>query len=172
MIRRPPISTRTDTLFPYTTLFRSHAESNDRRWRAHGADTRPLPGRTAHRWPPCSCVPRPPSAAQPTSRWRDPAVRRFFPKAAPLPARQQTALQWTMRRCGGAFRCGRYQSAVSSAYIVQFVIPHDGKREKVPAFAGWRQLTEIGRASCRERVCQYVWLSVGAVYLKKKNNTK
>src|SRR3546814_20906734 len=26
MIRRPPISTRTDTLFPYTTLFRSGAE--------------------------------------------------------------------------------------------------------------------------------------------------
>src|SRR3546814_15912614 len=25
MIRRPPISTRTDTLFPYTTLFRLHA---------------------------------------------------------------------------------------------------------------------------------------------------
>src|SRR3546814_7277368 len=25
MIRRPPISTRTDTLFPYTTLFRSIA---------------------------------------------------------------------------------------------------------------------------------------------------
>src|SRR3546814_9648386 len=25
MIRRPPRSTRTDTLFPYTTLFRSHA---------------------------------------------------------------------------------------------------------------------------------------------------
>src|SRR3546814_9019153 len=25
MIRRPPISTRTDTLFPYTTLFRSPA---------------------------------------------------------------------------------------------------------------------------------------------------
>src|SRR3546814_1115973 len=24
MIRRPPRSTRTDTLFPYTTLFRSH----------------------------------------------------------------------------------------------------------------------------------------------------
>src|SRR3546814_16438599 len=27
---------------------------------------------------------------------------------------------------------------------------------------------EIGRASCRERVCQYVWISVGAVSLKKK----
>src|SRR3546814_7326956 len=28
MIRRPPRSTRTDTLFPYTTLFRSAAPSN------------------------------------------------------------------------------------------------------------------------------------------------
>src|SRR3546814_15596906 len=27
MIRRPPRSTRTDTLFPYTTLFRSHDQS-------------------------------------------------------------------------------------------------------------------------------------------------
>src|SRR3546814_18747902 len=27
MIRRPPRSTRTDTLFPYTTLFRSEEES-------------------------------------------------------------------------------------------------------------------------------------------------
>src|SRR3546814_6134608 len=35
MIRRPPRSTRTDTLFPYTTLFRSgggrEAEAGDRR---------------------------------------------------------------------------------------------------------------------------------------------
>src|SRR3546814_17191481 len=31
MIRRPPISTRTDTLFPYTTLFRSPY-----RWLTHG----------------------------------------------------------------------------------------------------------------------------------------
>src|SRR3546814_17932137 len=29
MIRRPPRSTRTDTLFPYTTLFRSLADAND-----------------------------------------------------------------------------------------------------------------------------------------------
>src|SRR3546814_10706522 len=33
MIRRPPISTRTDTLFPYTTLFRSR---RDRRRRQSG----------------------------------------------------------------------------------------------------------------------------------------
>src|SRR3546814_15173694 len=29
MIRRPPRSTRTDTLFPYTTLFRSQGDDND-----------------------------------------------------------------------------------------------------------------------------------------------
>src|SRR3546814_1511067 len=31
MIRRPPRSTRTDTLFPYTTLFRSYRQ-HDRTW--------------------------------------------------------------------------------------------------------------------------------------------
>src|SRR3546814_15237590 len=42
MIRRPPRSTRTDTLFPYTTLFRSHdllvgvmARGNARSLRRH-----------------------------------------------------------------------------------------------------------------------------------------
>src|SRR3546814_14188870 len=29
MIRRPPGSTRTDTLFPYTTLFRSHDRADE-----------------------------------------------------------------------------------------------------------------------------------------------
>src|SRR3546814_15365615 len=29
MIRRPPISTRTDTLFPYTTLFRSESDTQN-----------------------------------------------------------------------------------------------------------------------------------------------
>src|SRR3546814_16442521 len=47
MIRRPPRSTRTDTLFPYTTLFRSLASGPDLRrlqagqlgglWRVRGA---------------------------------------------------------------------------------------------------------------------------------------
>src|SRR3546814_7892433 len=36
MIRRPPRSTRTDTLFPYTTLFRSQEQ---RRCRAPGSST-------------------------------------------------------------------------------------------------------------------------------------
>src|SRR3546814_2698220 len=49
MILRPPISTRTDTLFPYTTLFRSPAARScstpsARRWRADAARSR----RSAH----------------------------------------------------------------------------------------------------------------------------
>src|SRR3546814_8400571 len=36
MIRRPPRSTRTDTLFPYTTLFRSDVCSSDLEWRTVG----------------------------------------------------------------------------------------------------------------------------------------
>src|SRR3546814_15919804 len=31
-------------------------------------------------------------------------------------------------------------------------------------------IAKIGRASCRERVCQYVWISVVAVTLKKKHH--
>src|SRR3546814_4409343 len=45
MIRRPPRSTRTDTLFPYTTLFRSPLGTRARRpaipRTAHGAGRRP-----------------------------------------------------------------------------------------------------------------------------------
>src|SRR3546814_14638515 len=39
MIRRPPRSTRTDTLFPYTTLFRSIRRSSPRRRPHHCAQT-------------------------------------------------------------------------------------------------------------------------------------
>src|SRR3546814_16023351 len=35
MIRRPPRSTRTDTLCPYTTLFRSHIGQPDQRRQLH-----------------------------------------------------------------------------------------------------------------------------------------
>src|SRR3546814_4444219 len=43
MIRRPPRSTRTDTLFPYTTLVRSdvHVSRLGRNSAARGADLRP-----------------------------------------------------------------------------------------------------------------------------------
>src|SRR3546814_5310678 len=51
MLRRPPRSTRTDTLFPYTTLFRSSGVAQglpDRRCflgRLHGPRTRPASGK-------------------------------------------------------------------------------------------------------------------------------
>src|SRR3546814_17772002 len=50
MIRRPPRSTRTDTLFPYTTLFRSTEESDDRR-RDQYIDERARSEDFAHRIP-------------------------------------------------------------------------------------------------------------------------
>src|SRR3546814_3116808 len=38
MIRRPPRSTRTDTLFPYTTLFRSQGNQSNRNRGRYGQD--------------------------------------------------------------------------------------------------------------------------------------
>src|SRR3546814_18021857 len=45
--------------------------------------------------------------------------------------------------------------------------PHNGERYLLPSDSDV-PCSEIGRASCRERVCQYVSISVVAVSLKKK----
>src|SRR3546814_18692458 len=106
MIRRPPRSTRTDTLFPYTTLFRSVD---------HAAE-----------------------AARP----------------------------------GGVDDRRRDRAAIEGRDVAADQHPVIGDDD-----AGGRiELTEaakhpggkIGRASCRERVCQDVSISVVAVLLKKK----
>src|SRR3546814_8775768 len=47
MIRRPPRSTRTDTLFPYTTLFRSEARAGADRCAAIGLGGQRRDARTA-----------------------------------------------------------------------------------------------------------------------------
>src|SRR3546814_540360 len=44
MIRRPPRSTRTDTLFPYTTLFRSRVAAGPAAARLDGPAARPPAG--------------------------------------------------------------------------------------------------------------------------------
>src|SRR3546814_11364625 len=52
MIRRPPRSTRTDTLFPYTTLCRSNIDvmpEEDERWSAEGEGDFPFDRGTAFR---------------------------------------------------------------------------------------------------------------------------
>src|SRR3546814_2906633 len=69
MLWRPPISTRTDTLFPYTTLFRSTA-SDPRLQRTHVAGIR-LADRL---WPRLGAVERRPSLAADAGA----GARRFF----------------------------------------------------------------------------------------------
>src|SRR3546814_19474433 len=103
MIRRPPRSTRTDTLFPYTTLFRS-------------------------------------------------GVLGVVPDDE-------------NRHVGGHRRVTEgVHDALSHLGV--------GDRPDVGVDVREERVEEIGRASCRERVCQYGWFSVVAVSLKKKNRTK
>src|SRR3546814_366948 len=52
MIRQPPRSTRTDTLFPYTTLFRSHRAGRRSGWASGPARPR-ASSRAEHRRVPC-----------------------------------------------------------------------------------------------------------------------
>src|SRR3546814_17918423 len=83
MIRRPPRPTRTDTLFPYTTLFRTpHAHRLHGNAALCGADAR--------------CAPR-----------RGASDRgRLYPAAAPRPARQEGAAE-RRPRLGGRPRPAR-----------------------------------------------------------------
>src|SRR3546814_13236413 len=79
MIRRPPRATRTDTLFPYTTLFRSDRGVR----RARGAPRPARPRRRRHH-----ALPAPPRAprarlrAHP-DRWRHRRLRRHGAGRAP-----------------------------------------------------------------------------------------
>src|SRR3546814_15246797 len=79
----------------------------------------------------------------------DPAFERFV---AALMDREVTP---TLRMPAGTDVAG-YKSAL----LVRFANPALRPRT-------W-QIAKIGRASCRERVCQYVSISVVAVTLKKK----
>src|SRR3546814_8449294 len=75
MIRRPPRSTRTDTLFPYTTLFRSPRPAGGGRRLALQPAADAQRGRTAVQ---CARAARPDrQAATPAGRTRD-QFRRLF----------------------------------------------------------------------------------------------
>src|SRR3546814_10995163 len=109
MIRRPPSSTLTDPLFPYTTLFRSrHRRRADR--------ARPVRLR-AIRW------------------------KRARPSASPIVTRHG-------RRAGGVF------TGAVAAYMAIMETTHLGKPAPMPASP--EAARQIGGASGRERVCQYV----------------
>src|SRR3546814_14799404 len=111
MIRRPPRSTRTDTLFPYTTLFRS-------------------------------CRPSPGSGNPRRQETGDGAV-----PAAVIVALIVVAVP----RCpiGAAFGCAITPPLV--ARLRPLGCAFDGR-----FFAFGRTFGKIGRASCKERVWQYV----------------
>src|SRR3546814_13365767 len=113
MIRRPPRSTRTDTLFPYTTLFRSDTVAlSQRAW-----FPRPrLPGDVGIR---CADATRLP-------RWL-----KSRPKHHPLP-HPETPM------------------ALHDSVLDTIGDPPIIKLQRLPP------KHEIGRASCRERVCQHV----------------
>src|SRR3546814_7331320 len=74
MIRRPPRSTRTDTLLPYTTLFRSRAPSR-----------LPVPARVWH-LPPRARASTGLASAAPRARPPPPPARAALAAAGPAPA--------------------------------------------------------------------------------------
>src|SRR3546814_17475754 len=114
MIRRPPRSTRTDTLFPYTTLFRSLAAI---------AFTKASNSASAgFRW----------LFAQ--SQWWALLVT---PSVFAL-------LAWAT---SGVLRVTR-GSGIPQAIAALTVSDETFRKQQL-------SLPEIGRASCRERVCQY-----------------
>src|SRR3546814_4539974 len=90
MIRRPPRSTRTDTLFPYTTLFRSASPSSS----CEAMHEQSLPGSPscAHSastilaksdWPhPASATPAPPANSS-DKRMRCGFIVEYLPKTGP-----------------------------------------------------------------------------------------
>src|SRR3546814_15685860 len=122
MKRRPPRSTRTDTLFPYTTLFRSPPQSVSE-----------LPARA--RSPACSCTAiDAPARVADRGRRSAPLRRAVHVPVSGAGARSSTGIQGPCRLLvGDRIACARVHTWLSA-----------------------RRLLEIGRASCRERVCQYV----------------
>src|SRR3546814_15105291 len=109
MIRRPPRSTRTDTLFPYTTLFRSSCAFK-------------APPKDGHVEIACYSFPE---------------------------------------------NEGRGVATAMAQKLIDLVLHHDPSLI-ISAQTPSHESAEIGRASCRERVCQRVDLG-GRRIIKKKN---
>src|SRR3546814_17517364 len=116
MHRRPPISTLTDTRFPYTTLFRSAAAAAQSRRELKVISFAATPASTGG------------AAKAPTGG-------NMFVSDSPnyLPA--------------NSYAKARVIVGVDAASNVQ------SQSDPLPVVL---RIVEIGRASCRERVCQYV----------------
>src|SRR3546814_9922625 len=140
MIRRPPRSTRTDTLFPYTTLFRSVAAMNAR-WGVCAVE-RQVQGQAEH----CG-----------------------WPMTWPMTGKELGMEHQQSWFAGIDWGSQDHQVHVSDAAGVRLgarSFPHDGAglaamAEGILAVTGARPedvavaIAKIGRAACRERVCPY-----------------
>src|SRR3546814_20742978 len=116
MIRRPPRSTRTDTLFPYTTLFRSariRGSSPEHRLAVRQAESASI---IADMLP-----------------W----FEEMLPKL-PRGSNTAEAIRYTLNHWKG---------------LIRFL---DDGRIELDNNPAERSIRQVGRASGRERVCQYV----------------
>src|SRR3546814_15501767 len=129
MIRRPPRSTRTDTLFPYTTLFRSPRQQR----RDQGPAAAIGLARDAA---------LPPGLAGQRGDLHRRGADRSDTSARTAEATNGSGCIVTTN--GGRPRYS-VRKALSLSFIQTFI-------SLVFTFGG----VELGRASCRERVCQYV----------------
>src|SRR3546814_19682717 len=198
MIRRPPRSTRTNTLFPYTTLFRSLPCRAQRGELLHPAVVRGLhasppaadrpgrcqfpprllvdrvPGQTGHgraavrpALPGCSDM-QLPSSLVPS------ALAFALAAAASTPAGAQSAqadlyidvATNTMPGMGGLGTPGRFAGNMSGGTASCGMARHPDMPGKYMDVA----LHKTGRASWRERVCQYEASSVVLLSITKKKN--
>src|SRR3546814_18209694 len=142
MIRRPPRSTRTDTLFPYTTLFRSTVE-------ARGPNLRRLFDFLG-------------VAIPDTRKYR---ITSRLTKAEE---------EWRFTRLKGTFGesdlSGRFTISMPKNRLLLDADLSSRVLDIIDAgpFIGYSPERQIGSASCRERVCPYVYIPVVAVSLKQQ----
>src|SRR3546814_19119620 len=136
MNRRPPISTRTDTLFPYPALFRSRSE-NIRRL-----------GEVAKLMSDAGLIVI--TAFISPFRAEREMVREMLPEGEFLEIFIDTPLEEAERRdVKGLYKKARAGQLKNFTGIDSPYEAPENPEIRIDT-------TEIGRASCRERVCQYV----------------
>src|SRR3546814_13860851 len=67
---------------------------------------------------------------------------------------------------------GRFVETLDSGQLARLAMLREVELAQASAARATHLADEIGRASCRERVCQYVYISVVAVATKKKTNIR
>src|SRR3546814_2133851 len=151
MIRRPPRSTRTDTLFPYTTLFRSLENpyypplSSGRRPRLTKTLSRSLWQMLYGQRPSDLTV------TQASITWAAISIRMIRPL--------KPSAYWLQRPAANNKTYWGRQSATLWRSMMRELNSGPDKphpRSHAGTASAMDYVREIGRASCRERVCQYV----------------